>query len=195
MLPATYHHGNLRSALIAAALDLVAESGVRSMTLRETARRAGVSHNAPYRHFESKQAILEAIAAEGFALLEREIAARAAKISQPLDRLIAGSLGYLQFAQSHPSHYEVMFAPSGSTSGAGASAFATLESAVKACIQEGVLRKGNARLYARSLWALLHGLATLHNAGHWNAGSMTSRKTFGRDAIEHLLKGLQQAAL
>src|SRR5215467_12607566 len=61
-----YHHGDLRAALIRAGLAILAEEGVQALTLRAAARRAGVSHNAPYRHFADKEALLAAIAEEGF---------------------------------------------------------------------------------------------------------------------------------
>ncbi|HYM69483.1 MAG TPA: helix-turn-helix domain-containing protein, partial [bacterium] len=67
----SYHHGDLREALLRAAIDLVADVGPRGFTLREVARRAGVSHNAPYRHFRDKEELIAAVAAEGFRELTR----------------------------------------------------------------------------------------------------------------------------
>jgi AcrR family transcriptional regulator len=67
--PATYHHGDLRRALVDAALALVQERGAEGFTLREAARRVGVSQTAPYRHFETKEALLAAVAEEGFTTL------------------------------------------------------------------------------------------------------------------------------
>ena len=70
--PQPYHHGNLRKTLLDAAVALIGEVGPRAFTLREVARRAGVSHNAPYRHFPSKDELLVAVAAEGFDRLTRD---------------------------------------------------------------------------------------------------------------------------
>ena len=64
--PRSYHHGNLKQALLEASLDLIRKAGAGAFTLREVARRAGVSHNAPYRHFRDKEELLAALAAEGF---------------------------------------------------------------------------------------------------------------------------------
>jgi AcrR family transcriptional regulator len=70
---AKYHHGNLRNALIAIATELLAEEGVHALSLRKMAQRAGVSHNAPYMHFADREAVLVAIAEEGFRLLSVEV--------------------------------------------------------------------------------------------------------------------------
>jgi AcrR family transcriptional regulator len=77
---AAYHHGDLRRALLAASLDLVDEGGIGALSLREVARKAGVSHNAPYHHFRDRGSLLAALAEEGFAELAREMAeARASR--------------------------------------------------------------------------------------------------------------------
>src|SRR5579885_21125 len=83
----TYHHGNLREALIEASLDLIAESGPKALTLREAARRAGVSHNAPYRHFQDKDDLLAAVAAQGFRELNQAMLDAAQGCTAALDRL------------------------------------------------------------------------------------------------------------
>ena len=105
-----YHHGDLRRALLDAALELIAEAGPRGMTLREAARRARVSQAAPYRHFESRAALLAAVAEEGF----RTFGAgqRAAWERHPDDafaRFEALGLDYVDFAVRNPSHFRVMF--------------------------------------------------------------------------------------
>jgi AcrR family transcriptional regulator len=105
-----YHHGDLRRALLDAALALVNEGGPKAMTLREAARRVKVSEAAPYRHFASREALLAAVAEEGF----REFGAsqRAAwelHPGDPFDRLEALGLAYVDYAVRAPAHFRVMF--------------------------------------------------------------------------------------
>ncbi len=104
-----YHHGDLRAALLDAAVLVLAEQGVAGLSLRECARRAGVSHAAPYRHFVSKDALLSAIAAEGFAWLHAVGVAAMAPLADPFARLDAYGLAYVRFALAHPHHFRLMF--------------------------------------------------------------------------------------
>jgi AcrR family transcriptional regulator len=105
-----YHHGDLRVALIEAALSLVEEHGVKGLALSDAARQAGVSVAAPYRHFKDKEALLAEIAAQGFVLF-RDALARAAQ-SNPKDkveRLVEMGVAYFDFALEHRSHFKVMW--------------------------------------------------------------------------------------
>ena len=107
-----YHHGNLRRALLDAALHLVAERGVPDFTLREVARQAGVSHNAPYHHFADKAELAVALTVEGFQTLE--LAMRLAyeqTQGTPVERTLAISGAYLRFALENPAVYSLMFRP------------------------------------------------------------------------------------
>lgn len=107
-----YHHGDLRRALLDAALALVAEAGTKGMTLREAARRARVSEAAPYRHFASREALLAAVAEEGFrAFGASQRAAWEKHPTDPFERLDALGLAYVDFAVRNPSHFRVMFGP------------------------------------------------------------------------------------
>lgn len=99
-----YHHGDLRRALVAAARALLEESGPEALSLRDVARRVGVSHNAPYRHFPTRQALLAAVAAEGFAALSTRMAAVPAAPG-----LAAGFRCYLGFAREQPGLFRLMF--------------------------------------------------------------------------------------
>src|SRR3954452_13485597 len=100
----SYHHGNLRRVLIDKALEAIADKGVAAMSLRDVARRAGVSHSAPAHHFGDRQGLLTAIAIEGFERLTE--ATRAAAGDH-----VAGGLAWIRWALDHPAHYEVMFSP------------------------------------------------------------------------------------
>ncbi|MCL2584935.1 MAG: TetR/AcrR family transcriptional regulator [Streptosporangiales bacterium] len=102
-----YHHGNLRSALIAAAVAEIESAGAARLSLREIARRAGVSHAAPAHHFGGKTGVFTAIAAEGFGLLAERTGRRA---GQP-DALLATALAYIEFGVEHRGYFEVMWRP------------------------------------------------------------------------------------
>ena len=100
-----YHHGDLRRAVIDAALEATRESGPTGWSLRELARRAGVSHAAPAHHFGDKAGVLTAVAAEGFTLFAGSL--EAAAIRGPQET----GLAYIRFALAHRAHFEVMFRP------------------------------------------------------------------------------------
>ena len=107
--PRSYHHGNLKQALLDASLNLIREVGPGAFTLREVARRAGVSHNAPYRHFRDKEELLAALAAEGFDRLTDAMTKAAEPATSALDRFRSSGRGYVEFALRYPQHFAVMF--------------------------------------------------------------------------------------
>ncbi|AYC40683.1 HTH-type transcriptional regulator BetI [Streptomyces griseorubiginosus] len=152
-----YHHGDLRRAILGAALDVIAAEGPAALSLRDLARRAGVSHAAPAHHFKDRTGLLTAIAAEGFGLL-------AAALKEAADLKDAG-VRYVRFAREHPAHFQVMFAPGflraddlELTTGR-ALATDALRSAVSGVRAEdfGI----DARLAGVAAWSLAHGFATL----------------------------------
>lgn len=102
-----YHHGNLREALLAAALEELQQAGASGLSLREVARRAGVSHSAPRHHFRDKRGLLTAVAADGYRRLA-DITARALDAGGQLEQV---GLAYVEFALSNPGHFAVMFRP------------------------------------------------------------------------------------
>jgi AcrR family transcriptional regulator len=105
-----YHHGNLPQALRDAALALINEAGADALTLRGAAKRAGVSQAAPYRHFRNKEALLAAVAEEGFRAMAEAMGRRAAPHrADPAGRLRALGRAYVEFATRHPAHFRVMF--------------------------------------------------------------------------------------
>src|ERR1700678_885635 len=104
-----YHHGNLRESLLAAAVQLIAEVGPAGFNLREVARRAGVSHNAPYRHFRDKGELLVEVAAEGFRELNAALLEGAASEVTPIGQLKRAGYAYVAFALRRPEHFAAMF--------------------------------------------------------------------------------------
>jgi AcrR family transcriptional regulator len=101
-----YHHGDLRQTLLAAAVDAIAQSGPARLSLRELARRAGVSHAAPAHHFGDKAGLLTAVAAEGYHLL-----ADALPAAQQAGDFLDTGVAYVRFAVDHRAHFEVMYRP------------------------------------------------------------------------------------
>lgn len=155
----TYHHGDLRSALLGAASELIEEQGLGAMSLREVARRAGVSHNAPYRHFPDRDSLLAELAAEGFRQLGEAMAAKQGR---------AMGEAYVRFALEHPSRFRLMFGGQLKLRQHGALADAarkTYEALVRAFrAQAGVADPEKA---AAAAWSLVHGLAQLLLDGHF----------------------------
>lgn len=105
-----YHHGNLRQAIIDAALGLVAETGVEAMTLREVARRAGVSSGAPFRHFSDKRDLVLALAEQGMGFLRGAMERRLEETASenPLVKLAVLGRAYVHWAMQHPTHYRIL---------------------------------------------------------------------------------------
>ncbi|MFQ6326884.1 TetR/AcrR family transcriptional regulator [Nocardia sp. CWNU-33] len=103
----TYHHGDLRAVCLDAAVEALAEGGPAALSLRELARRAGVSHAAPAHHFGDKTGLLTAVAAQGYELLANELDTA----WKQADTLIEAGVAYVRFAVQHPAHFEVMFRP------------------------------------------------------------------------------------
>jgi AcrR family transcriptional regulator len=108
--PRAYHHGNLRQAMIEAAIEIVEHEGAEAVTIREAARRAGVSSGAPFRHFSTKRALMAAVAEEGMAKLRASIEKRLAQApgANPLQRLLVIGEAYIDWAVRHPTHYRVL---------------------------------------------------------------------------------------
>ena len=159
-----YHHGDLRDELLRAAVEIAAERGLSNLSLRECARRAGVSHAAPYRHFADKQALLYAIAEQGDAWLAEAGRAAMTNVVEPRARLDAYGVAYVRFALEHPVHFRVMFTgqheePEVSPKDIPEdSAFGLLIRAAGAAIG----RDGEAALVAGfASWCVPHGLAML----------------------------------
>jgi len=110
--PATYHHGDLRQALLLATEDVLRERGLQGFTLRECARRAGVTHSAPAHHFGDARGLLSEFAATGFEQLLTSMRAfrkKSAVDTDPFSVLKAVGLGYVDFGVRHPAHFAIMF--------------------------------------------------------------------------------------
>ena len=167
-----YHHGNLKQALLEAAVALIAETGPRGFTLREAARRAGVSHNAPYRHFRDRDDLLAAVATDGFDRLTQAMA-RGGRQAGPLNRLRRSGLAYVGFALRWPQHFAAMFdAPwkepdYPECAAAAQRCFQTLLVLVRDSQAARQMPAGDPERMAYHAWSLVHGIAKLANAGQF----------------------------
>ena len=196
---APYHHGNLKETLIESALGLIAGQGPAGFTLREVARRAGVSHNAPYRHFRDKQELLAEVAAQGFDRLTESMQEALAAGTGPLDRFRLSGRGYVAFALRWPEHFAVMFETHlahekyPQLAAAGARAFEVLTSLVRACQAAGLLREGDTERYALLAWSLVHGIAKLATGGQFPSSSKKNVLEFCDFATDSLARGIARA--
>lgn len=162
----SYHHGRLREAVMEAALQEIEAVGPARMSMREIARRAGVSHAAPAHHFGDKTGIFTAIAAEGHRLLADAVRA---EVLGP-DPLVRCGMGYVRFAVAHRAHFEVMFRPDlcdmadPDLAEAADASFAVLLEAVRRTV--GPVDEPEIMTVATASWALVHGFATLWLGGN-----------------------------
>jgi len=201
-VPAThsYHHGNLRQALLKAAIALIREVGPQGFTLREVARRAGVSHNAPYRHFKNRDELLAEVAAEGFERLTKFMEESASRGASPLERFQLSGRGYIRFALQFPEHFAVMFdepsvlPASAHCKEAAARAFAALLGFVSDSQQAGALPTGDPQMFALMAWSVVHGVAKLAVSGHLPFTSQSDVLEFGASLTNALGLGIVQAA-
>jgi AcrR family transcriptional regulator len=162
-----YHHGNLAPALVAAAAEMLETEGAKAVNLRELARRAGVSAPAVYRHFAHKDALLAAVAAQGFAALVAEFERAQADNPVPLDALRALGQAYMAFAHDHPHLHALMFGPpvpGVAPLDDGEKSFRILAETVGACLGETATPERTLN-GAIALWSLVHGYATLRRDG------------------------------
>jgi len=177
--PRGYHHGNLKEALIRAALELIARKGPAGFTFAEAARSAGVSPAAPYRHFRDRDDLLIDVARRGFDKFE-QVLARGWNEGRPDPFAAFERIGraYLEFARAEPAYYSAMFEAgipleaSPELREAGERAFAVLRNAAEKLIARlPAARRPPALMMALHIWALSHGIASLFGRG--DAGRRT----------------------
>lgn len=156
---------DLRRALLDASLVLIEAEGLEKLSMREVARRAGVSHQAPYHHFTDKEAILAALVAEGFEKLRQASLASIEEVADPAARLTALGRTYVDYALSHPAHFKLMFrselVPEHKHEEVKACAEGAFSVLVQVAGEVARKRKLPEHLVALAGWSLVHGLSTL----------------------------------
>ncbi len=197
-----YHHGHLRHAIVRAALEILSETQSVEFSLRELARRAGVSHNAPYKHFGDKRELLAAVSAAGFELLTKRMSDEIAGLSNPRAQLFAMLLAYINHGVENPALYRLMFG--GYLSGTEDDRPAierTAAERTKTLIARAIVDGGlghaipntprNERKIAGAIlacWSLMHGLTLLLADGL--VGPREKSDELGKSLVQALLDGL-----
>jgi AcrR family transcriptional regulator len=192
-----YHHGNLRSALLAQAERTLRERGVRQLSLRELAREIGVSHAAPRRHFPDRQALLDSLAGAGFARLGAELRRAAEGAGEGFEpRLQATAAAYVRFATRDAALLELMFAgkrreESGTLHAAADRAFSVILELIEQGQAAGALVSGPPERVGLVLFATVQGIAALVNGGMVDAEQLDRLLS---DALDHFLRGSRTPA-
>lgn len=193
--PPSYHHGDLRNALLAATEALLEEAGVERFTLREVARRAGVSHGAPAHHFGDVTGLLSAFTAESFAQLAAAMAARrAAAPSDPFEQLIATGAAYVDYALSNRARFQLMFRSDRLDHGhaplaaAGARSYGHLVECIAALARESGGSDTRQAERTALAWSIVHGFATLMIDNRAFASQLRGDKSAALERLEALLR-------
>ncbi len=194
----SYHHGNLRQALIDAALPLIEAKGPLGFTLAEAARAAGVSTAAPYRHFRGRDELIEAVAQQGYATFADRLE-RAWNDGRPsaLSAFMATGRAYLDFARANPGHYMAMFESGVSIAGdpelarAADRAMSILISAAERLAERlPADRRPPAAMVANHVWAFSHGVVELFGRGRPGARAPFSAEEMLESGVVIYLRGL-----
>jgi AcrR family transcriptional regulator len=179
----SYHHGNLKEAIVAAAVQLVEEGGPEKVTVREAARRAGVSSGAPFRHFPNKVALMTAVAEEAMRRFRAEILRAQEQVGSddPLARYRAIGTAYLRWVFGNPTHFEVIsarklidFDGSEALRRDNAEIQELMEGLLREAQRRGQIRSGDLKNIQLAARALAYGLARMHIDGHLPQWSVAS---------------------
>lgn len=198
-----YHHGNLRQALIDAAIELAAEGGAEQVTVREAARRAGVSPGAPFRHFPNREALMTAVAEEAMSRFRAEITLHLQGLQQksPLERLGALAMAFLHWAVRNPTHFRIIserqlisFEASDSLVRGSAEVRGMTEMLLDEARGAGLIAVKDIPLLALVSRAFVYGLARMQVDGQmaqWNVSPEATDDTLGAaaDLFVRLLAG------
>ena len=165
----TYHHGNLKEALISAGLEILSEHGLEGLSLRNVAKKIGVSHTAPYNHFPDKQALLAAISTAGHEQLHQillDIFEKSKDTSPNI--MLEVAWAYLQFALEYPDKFKLMFSGALEEEGdhpeyieISQKSIALFEEIIVYCQNKGQLPAGEVDIIAIRIWSLVHGFTYL----------------------------------
>jgi AcrR family transcriptional regulator len=163
--PGRYHHGDLRQALIEAAAQVAARAGVEAVVMNTLAKKTGVSVAAPFKHFESREALLLAVAEEGARRLGLRSAAAVANVVEPLEAQRRGAMAYVRFAVEEPGYFRVLTRPESLASPLIAAQNSAARAAMEALFSDGSTSEAR-RVAARSAahltaQALVYGLARM----------------------------------
>jgi len=193
-----YHHGDLASAFMDAAIRRIAEHGVEKLSLRAVARDLGVSQTAPYRHFQDKTHLLQLLAQQGFEMLADQTKTAANDYEGDLlDKILISGMAYLNFAKHHPEHYRLMF---GSKlprqcqpevlENSSLSAFGCILDQVTLGVEQGVLVQEEPKVLAKTQWSTVHGIAMLMIDGFYSEYSPQALKQLFTSMLRYSINGI-----
>jgi AcrR family transcriptional regulator len=189
---ATYHHGNLRAALVRAAMELLEESGENALSLRAVARRAEVSPAAPYRHYADRETLVSAVAAVGYRELAERLTAAHPSPSTP-EQLASVAIAYVQFALERPALFRIMFGePCDHDNDERIAATEAVSLYVRAIVER-TFPQADADAMATAIWALVHGLAFLYLDGKLDATTPSVVADRVTAAIQALLTATERS--
>jgi len=194
-------NGDTRGILLRAAIEIAEADGVGAIGLREAARRAGLTHGAPYRHFDSQRSLVAAVAEQGFRELMAEVqAAQADAGADVLARFHALGVAYLRFALAHPGQFRVMFgaeaADEPAVRSAEAAVFALAVNEIAGAQRQGLIAVGDPQELALLAWSTAHGLAVLMIDGlvQWVGLHTTAPERLAKRITAMMFNGLRHGA-
>lgn len=169
----SYHHGDLKNALIQAGIKILAEDGINELSLRKVAREAGVTHSAPYAHFADKQALIAAISTDGYKkIFDRINLVMENYPTDPLRQLVEIAWVYVQFGFDEPDHFKITFTSLVESERehpelviATKRTFNELRLLIIRCQEAGLIDEGEPDLVTVTLWGLVHGFVNLIQGG------------------------------
>jgi AcrR family transcriptional regulator len=195
-----YHHGNLKQALIEAGQQLLIEKGINGLSLRETAKSAGVSHTAPYRHFTDKEALLAAIAESGFeSLAEALLNTIKQHPGDPKEQLTAATVAYVKLAVTRLEMHQLMFgdgfddeAMSETMLEKKQQTFNALSKIIKNGQKKNIYKKAETLELVIAAWSMMHGYTMLLTTGQLrdSVTSLMQIEKLARSIATHLIDGL-----
>ena len=200
----SYHHGDLRRALVNAAVSLLTKTQRWDFSLREVARSAGVSHNAPYSHFASKRELLAAVAVKGYEILRARVLTALRGKTKPAEALKAILIAYLRFGTGNPAQYRLMFGPTLQGQDAGLPsevihAFTSAEAVLREVLKRGsedrtfkIPQNDPAALEMAAIgaWSLVHGLAMLYIDGLATLETAQTIDSLAEEVIAMFMHGI-----
>ncbi|WP_433676091.1 TetR/AcrR family transcriptional regulator [Microbacterium gorillae] len=183
-----YHHGDLAHALESAAMQLIAEKPAQEISLREVARAANVSHNAPYHHFADRNGLLKAIAERSMTDLVDAVVGAVEEAPDPRAAFREGGAAYLRFAVERPHAFAAIYDPTVCVPGSPTPAMAALIDRLEGVLNDITAAVGLSEpVDAVSVWGMIHGLGVLSAAGHFPLPAALAAQA---NAVDRLLAGV-----
>jgi AcrR family transcriptional regulator len=197
MKKTSYHHGNLKKEFLKISFNFIKTEDIEKLTLKILSEATGTSRSAIYRHFSSKDALIETMIKSCFSELDKEISPYLLdREGDILDRLSLALKKYLEFAKNNPHMYQLLFAKKYAhireelvtAEDSDSSGFANLKKAIEEGQESGVLKKGNSYNQAIGIWASLHGLSSLFGDGFLDVDKIYEE--LSDKMIKNLIRGL-----